>query len=136
MDSPVRYYLNHRPQIFQELPNRSDLELYFDIVKRDETIYFVAVEDKNIKGCLFVGTDSTLRFFLNVDCADQYREYAQRAAPQYNFFIVRFQAVNGIARAISDSKTSSRPTYVAVSTFKKEILVDIDLVYSQKQLLN
>lgn len=129
--------LEPRPFLFKNLIVKSDLQEYFDIVKRDETIYFVAAQNKETNGTLFVGPDLTMRFFLNVDCADQYRESCQSATKDYHFFIVRFQATNGIAKAIADVQTSTRqPAFLMVSKYKKDILVDIDLVYSTKQLLN
>ncbi len=137
MDRVAKSTLNKpRPPLFRELPARNDLEQYFGIVKRNDTIYYVAVQDEETKGTLFVGADYTMRFFLTATVADQYREFCQMSAPSYKFFIVRFEAIDGIARGISDVKTSAKPSSLKVSTYKNGLLVDIDLVYSTKQLLN
>lgn len=65
MDKTVKSVLHEpRPFLFKELIVKSDLQEYFDIVKKDETIYFVAAQNKETNGTLFVGPDLTMRFFL------------------------------------------------------------------------
>ena len=124
-----------RPPLFHPRPEKADLERYFDILKRDETIYFAAV-DTNGSHQLFIGPDYTLRFFLTAQDADFYRASVQAMVPQMSFVVIRFQAVNGVAKGIADVKSAAKPGALAVCTYKNGNLIDIDHVYRTKQLLN
>lgn len=125
-----------RPPLFLPRPDKADLEKYFEVLKRDENIYYAALEHQNGKHELFIGVDYTMRFFLTAEDANIYRESVQVLVPQMKFVVIRFQAVNGVAKGIADVKTAPKAGGLAVSTYKNGNLIDIDHVYKTKQLLN
>lgn len=126
---------NVRKPLFFDIVKRSDLEKTFDVIKHDDFVYFIAAQSET-GSSLFAGYDCVIRFFIDLSHADLYRQQVQDKIPQYKFFVVRFHAVNGIAKAISEAQMSKFVKSVAVSVYQKDVLVDVDLVYNRKQFLN
>lgn len=135
MDRVAKLLGGKRKSLFTKMVSKGDLQRYFDTVKCDKEIYFVAIQGAE-SSHLFVGNDQIMRFFVDLESAKMYCGEVQDLMMEHKFFVAGYYAVRGITKAITEAKSVSFVKSVVVSTYQKNVLVDIDCVYKRKQLLN